>query len=161
MISFNTVTEKLIIRDITPDDFVNLKRVYNDKSVLRYLAKIPFDDDVISQRLYDMVKYKTLNLQLSSAIIERRTNRFIGFTRIDLYPSFDYLRKHGMQVERVIDDLGPGGYFQSAYLLEEYQSKGYMTEVISLLVKYLSGNGIRYLFGSIHHKNLGRWSNLR
>lgn len=154
MTSLNITTDKLIIRDITSDDFTNLKSVYNDKTVLKYLAKIIFDDEVISQRLDDMIKYKILNLQLSSGIIEKKSNKFIGFTRVDFYPSFAYLRKHNMQIKSIIDDLGPGGHFQSAYLLENYQHKGYMTEVMSLLIKHLSENGIRYLFGSVNHKNL-------
>lgn len=154
MTSFNLITEKLIIRDITSDDFANLKNVYNDKSVLKYLAKMAFGDDVISQRLDDMVKYRILNLQLSSAIIERRSGKFIGFTRVDLFPSFAYLQMHNMQIKSIVEDLGPGGHFQSAYLLEDYQNKGYMTEVMYLLTDYLVKNGVRYLFGTVNHKNM-------
>lgn len=154
MNSFNSVTEELIIRDITPDDFTNLKNIYNDQSILRHLAKISFDDDAIAARLSDMMNYRNLNLQLSSAIIKKRTNKFIGFIRVDFYPSFAYLREHNMQVKGVINDLGPGGNFQSAYLLSEYQNKGYMTEVISLLRKHLAKNNIHYLFGSVNNKNV-------
>lgn len=101
-----------------------------------------------------MVNYRKLNLQLSSAIIEKSTNKFIGFIRVDFYPSFSYLREHNMQAKGVINDLGPGGNFQSAYLLSDYQNKAHMTAVISLLIKHLVKNNIHYLFGSINNKNV-------
>lgn len=154
MRSFDSITDILIIRDITSDDFTNLKSIYNDQSILRHLAKISFDDDAISERLSDMVNYRKLNLQLSSAIIEKKTNKFIGLVRVDFYPSLAYLREHNMQIKGIINDLGPGGHLQSAYLLSNYQNKGHMTEVMTLLIKHLAKDNIRYIFGSVNNKNV-------
>ncbi|RZK44383.1 MAG: N-acetyltransferase [Hymenobacter sp.] len=154
MQSLNAETKKIILRDIVAEDFTNLKKVYNDPSVLRYLARIPFDDNAIKERLVDMINYRKLNLQSSSAIIDKNTNEFIGFIRIDFYPTIAYVKEHNNQIKGIINELSPGGHIQSAYLLSNYQNKGYMTEVIGLLTDYLRKNKIKYMFGSVHNKNI-------
>lgn len=154
MQSLNAESKKIILRDVVAEDFINLKKVYNDPSVLRYLVRIHFDDNAVKERLVDMIKYRKLNLQLSSAIIDKNTNEFIGFIRVDFYPTIAYAKENNNQVKGIINELSPGGHIQSAYLIGNYQNKGYMTEVFNLLIEHLKSNKIKYAFGSINHKNI-------
>jgi RimJ/RimL family protein N-acetyltransferase len=139
---YNQETNNLVLRDIVKDDFNNLKKIYTDKSVIKYLGLIDFSDDWISERLLSMIEYRQYNLQLTTAICDKRTNEFMGFFRIDFFPnSYNPSR------------LSTVGHFQSAYLLEKYQQKGVMSEAFDNLFSHLNQYGIQAVFGEIYTEN--------
>jgi RimJ/RimL family protein N-acetyltransferase len=154
MISYSKTTNRLFVRDINENDFDNIKRVYSDSTVTKFLSNNIFSDEEITARLDEMILYKKLNLQLSIGIIEKNSNAFIGFFRIDFYPSVEYLRNNGGGIIGYVDDISIWGHIQSAYLIKDFQRKGYMTEVFHSLKDFLNNKKIKYLFGSIHKQNI-------
>ncbi len=145
-------TNELIIQDIKGEDFLELRNIYNDKSICSFLGKKEFSDDEVRYKLKEIEYYRNLNLQIACRISLKKNNQFIGFVRIDLYPTIAMQAAFNIS-NSPVSEIAPGADYQCAYLLEEFQGKGYMGIVLNELEKLLLKIGIRYIFGAVHKLN--------
>lgn len=157
MIEFNTVvSSNLILREVelSNEEYDNIKSVYQDPYVIKFLSKSHYSDEDIYERYRDMILYKKLNLQLSIAVICKKTNKFMGFIRSDFYPTAAYQAEHNYQYKDPVTKLSPGVHIQAAYLLKGHQNKGYMTEAFAAILNFFKEMGFNYAFGEIHRSNI-------
>lgn len=145
-------TSELIIQDINGQNFTELREIYNDQSILKYLEKKQYTDDEVYYRLKEIDYYRNLNLQIACKIHLKKNNQFIGFVRIDLYPTSSKLIQFNFS-KSPVEELAPGAEYQCAYLLEMFQGMGYMGLVLNEIENLLMKLEIRYIFGSVNRGN--------
>ena len=148
----NIETSELVIEDITGRDFDSLKKIYNDKSIVRYLGKQEFSDDEISYRLKEIEHYRSLNLQIACKISLKNTSNFIGYIKVDLFTTTEN-QENFNNSNSPVKEIAPGAEYQCAYLLEQYQGKGYMGKVFDEIENVLVKKGVKYIFGCMHKEN--------
>jgi ribosomal-protein-alanine N-acetyltransferase len=109
-------TERLILRGVQPGDEKDLFEIRNDEFVLRYNCMKPITMSELQEQIRkDMVSENIF------CIVLKECNRVIGM--IDIDP--DSLR------------YGVNALGLSYYLGEAYSAKGYMTEALREIIRYI------------------------
>ena len=131
-------TERLILRKVELEDAENLTTLLNDKDVQEFLAGIPENYTVEMA-----VDYITNKLQKKYneedyydwAVVEKESNKLIG--RISIFKQDDY---------RMMVDL-------VWYIHKDYRGKGYITEAVKEIVKFLQRVGYKRIEAFADIKN--------
>jgi len=108
-------TERLILREITPEDEVGLFQLDSDSDVHRYLGNKPVDNIEQIREVIKFIRQQYIDNGIGRwAIIEKATNNFIGWTGLKLV------------TEQTNNHIN---YYDLGYrLIKKYWGQGYATE---------------------------------
>ncbi len=116
-------TERLILREIIPGDVEGMFELDSDKEVHKYLGNKPVTSIEESRKTIEFVRQQYIENGIGrSAIIEKATNSFVGWTGLKLVK--ETVNKHT-------------NFYDLGYrLIRKYWGKGYATESALASVKY-------------------------
>lgn len=132
-------TERLILRKNELKDAQELFELLSDQEILKYLTGIPkytgveMAEDYIGKRLAE--KYKRDDCY-EWAIVEKTSNKFIG--KISVFEQDEERRKANL----------------AWYISPLFRNKGYMTETVKAVVKFLQKVGFERIEAYAHTENL-------
>ena len=110
-------TERLLLRELTPDDAENLYKLNLNPNVIKYTGNSAFKDiDETREFLENYPDYK-LNGFGRWAVIEKSNNQFLGWC--------------GLKYDQNLDETDIGFRF-----FEEHWNKGFATESAKACIKY-------------------------
>ena len=132
-------TSRLILRKVELIDAENLTKLLNDKEVQEFLAGIPANYTVqmaVDYILNKLQKKYNDESYYDWAVVEKERNKLIG--RIGLFKQDDY---------RMMVDL-------VWYIHKDYRGKGYITEAVKEIIKFLQSVGYKRIeaFADIKNK---------
>jgi ribosomal-protein-alanine N-acetyltransferase len=116
-------TDKLLIREIVPDDAEAILRLDGDPLVLKYINQNPIQSLEQAQDIISFIRQQYIDHGIGRwAIIEKATKNFIGWTGFKFITALTNNKSH---------------YFDLGYrLIRDYWGKGYASESAIACITY-------------------------
>jgi ribosomal-protein-alanine N-acetyltransferase len=123
MLQFHIPTERLLLRDLSPEDAEGMFELDSDAEVHRYLGGKPVKSLEESERVIDIIRAQYARNGIGRwAVIEKSTGNFVGWSGLKL-------------ITEPIN--GRSGYYDLGYrFIKRYWGKGYATEAANAAVQY-------------------------
>jgi ribosomal-protein-alanine N-acetyltransferase len=135
-------TERLILREILPSDFVGMFELDSDKEVHRFLGNKPLDNIEQSKQMIELIREQYVTNGIGRwAIIEKSTNNFLGWTGLKLMK--ELVNNHR-------------DYYDIGYrLIKKYWGRGFATESAKASIDYgFEVLKLNEIFGSTDRNNI-------
>jgi RimJ/RimL family protein N-acetyltransferase len=135
-------TERLILREIIPEDVNNMFELDSDPEVHKYLGNKPFQNITQSVEIIDYIRKQYVENGIGRwAIIEKNTNDFIGWTGLKFV------------TERINDHIN---FYDIGYrLIRRYWGKGYAKESALASLNYGFHNmNLETIYAAANIKNI-------
>ncbi len=116
-------TERLLLRELTPDDTEGILRLDGDPAVLKYVAQKPIDDLNQAREMIAFIRQQYVDNGIGRwAIIDKKTNDFMGWGGFKLITTLTNNKSN---------------YYDLGYrLIQSYWGKGYATECTLACIDY-------------------------
>ncbi len=135
------VTERLVLREILPEDAIGMYELYSDPEVFTHLSEKPVDSIEEAIRVINYIRQQYTDNGIGRwAIIEKRTNSFIGWSGLKL--NTETLNNHS-------------GFYDIGYrLIKRYWGYGYATESARAVLDFgFEQLKLKEMYGFVHIEN--------